>query len=86
MDENPCRNIGRGYYSEIIINDNEAQEQLPGAYKKTKLLWQVRTDNHSPIIPNITCPQKQTVLAPATRWTYFPEEKRIVSYLKYLLQ
>lgn len=79
MEENTCKNIGRGFYSEIIVNEDETEEKLNGAYKKTKLLWQIRTDNHSPIIPNVVCPQKDSVLAPATRWTHFPDEKRIVN-------
>lgn len=70
----------RGYYSEIITNKDEPPEQLPGALKKTKLLWQVRTDKHSPIISKIPGPRKPSFLAPATRWTCYSEDKQIVSF------
>lgn len=80
MDADPCSNMGRGYYSEMIVSEEEEPELIQGAYKRTKLLWQIRTDTHSPIIPTITCTTKPNALAPAKRWTYFPEEKRIVSF------
>lgn len=78
MEEEGIKNEGRGYYSEVIINENEIIDQLPGAFKRTKLLWQIRTENHSPIIQNINISTRHSFLAPATRWTTFPDEKRIV--------
>lgn len=75
------RNNSRGYYSEIITNrDQDSDNQLTGVVRRTKLLWQIRTELHSPVIPNINVCLKPTQLAPATRWTSFPEEKHIVRY------
>lgn len=73
--------ITRGYYSEIITDPKYSEkfkDELPGARKKTKLLWQIRTEKHAPIIRQLVAPQKGAFLAPAERWMTFDEDKHIV--------
>lgn len=72
----------RGYYSEIITDprySEKFQEEFPGARKKTKLLWQIRTEKHAPIIRQMNPPEKGAFLAPAERWMTFEDDKHVVS-------
>lgn len=85
----------RGYYSETITKkssddeeDNEDEESksgLAGAFRRTKLLWQVRTERHAPIIQQLPPTTKPCFLAPAERWMSYADEKCIVSTAKYSL-
>lgn len=76
---NPEPPIRRGYYSEVVTNVNQVQEdELPGAFKRTMLIWQVRTERHCPILISLEPPKKPYFLAPGERWTCFKEEKQIV--------
>lgn len=72
----------RGYYSELTTNlkykDERKAEGLTGACKRTKLLWQVRTERHAPIVQELTKPTRPSFLAPAERWMCYEEEKHIV--------
>ncbi|KAF5270064.1 hypothetical protein FQA39_LY08476 [Lamprigera yunnana] len=70
----------RAYYSEITTDLNYSDpktEGFSGATKQTKLLWQVCTEVHSPIVKNITRSTRPSFLAPAERWMCFEEEKNI---------
>lgn len=72
----------RGYYSELITDpyySDKFKDELPGARKKTKLLWQICTEKHSPIVRQLAAPQKGVFLAPAERWMTFDEDRHIVS-------
>lgn len=74
------RGLRRGYYTELVTDtENMRQEEMPGAMKRTKLIWQVRTQQHAPILINLEPPLKPFFLAPAERWTSYKEEKQIVS-------
>ncbi|KAF5308293.1 hypothetical protein FQR65_LT06286 [Abscondita terminalis] len=70
----------RAYYSEITTDldfKNSKSSGLTGSFKRTKLLWQVRTENHAPIIKKNPEPSRSNFLAPAERWMHFEEEKQI---------
>lgn len=74
--------ISRGYYSELITDDSfyeKFKEELPGARKKTKLLWQIGTEKNAPIIRQMNASVKGAFLAPAERWMTFDADKHIVS-------
>lgn len=72
----------RGYYSELTTNLNYVDlnelQGLGGAYKKSKLLWEVRTERHGPVVEEVTKPTRPSFLAPAERWMCYEEEKQIV--------
>lgn len=71
--------LRRGYYSELLTKVGEIQDDdIPGAFKRTKLIWQVRTERHCPVMSFIEPPKKPYFLAPAERWTCYKEEKQIV--------
>ncbi|KAL3266442.1 hypothetical protein HHI36_010614 [Cryptolaemus montrouzieri] len=76
----------RGYYSELATNlkyKHEVEEDLPpGAPKRTKFIWQVKTEKEAPILPRLVKPIKPLFLAPAERWFTFEEDKQIVSIRK----
>lgn len=77
----------RGYYSEIVTDlkyTEKFKEEFPGARKKTKLLWQIRTEKHAPVIREMDPPQKGAFLAPAERWMTFEEDRHIVSMKEFL--
>ncbi|KAK9870899.1 hypothetical protein WA026_009856 [Henosepilachna vigintioctopunctata] len=71
----------RGYYSELATNlryKEEVEEDLPpGAPKRTKFIWQVKTEKDAPILPRLVKPIKPLFLAPAERWFTFEEDKQI---------
>ncbi|XP_044749962.1 dynein axonemal heavy chain 1-like [Coccinella septempunctata] len=71
----------RGYYSELATNlryKQEVEEDLPpGAPKRTKFIWQVKTEKDAPILPKLVKPIKPLFLAPAERWITFLEDKQI---------
>nr|XP_022908003.1 dynein heavy chain 1, axonemal-like [Onthophagus taurus] len=69
----------RGYYSEAITDLNTTLKGVTqgGAFKKTKLLWQVRTEHHAPIIRSLHPPKKRNFLAPAERWMCYEEERSL---------
>lgn len=51
--------------------------------RRTKLVWQVRTENHAPAVVNIPLIQRPGCLGAAERWISFPEDRSIVSrYMK----
>lgn len=56
---------------------------LPTASKRTKFMWQIRTEHHSPIVKNIKIQETHTCLGAAERWVTFPEDKSIVC--KYII-
>nr|CAI5840362.1 unnamed protein product [Callosobruchus analis] len=70
----------RGYYAEILT-DNEYSDPLKkeytGAHKKTKLIWQIKTEKHTPMVRQMVTPAKKAFLAPAERWMTFDEDKHI---------
>lgn len=83
-------NARRGYYSEVVTDlerqtDDDLYDGLEGAYKRTKLLWKVRTERHTPIISETVKPTRPSFLAPAERWMCYEEEKQIVLYLLQIL-
>lgn len=51
---------------------------LPTASRRTNLIWQIRTEHHSPIVKNIKIQETHTYLGAAGRWVTFPEDKSIV--------
>ncbi|XP_018331814.1 dynein heavy chain 1, axonemal-like [Agrilus planipennis] len=70
----------RGYYSELITDlstKRSGYEGLPGVYKHTTLLWQIRTEKQSPIIALQPVAKPPNFLAPAERWMHYKEEKDI---------
>lgn len=80
----------RGYYSESITKKSSSDEDSegdrykdvnPGACKRTKLLWQVRTERHAPVIQELPITLKPCFLAPAERWMTYSDEKCIVSII-----
>lgn len=56
-------------------------ELHPGAPRRTKLAWQVRTEQHVPSVKNIPYIQRPNTLGAAGRWISFPEDRSIVSCL-----
>ncbi|KAK5644094.1 hypothetical protein RI129_007939 [Pyrocoelia pectoralis] len=80
-DKCKCNNKGvrRGYYSELTtdLSDDKKKDELSGAYKRTKLLWQVRTEQHAPIVKEIPRPTRPSFLAPAERWMCYEKEPHI---------
>lgn len=56
---------------------------LPTASRKTNLVWQIRTEHHSPIVKDIKIKKTHTYLGAAERWMTFPEDKSIVC--KYII-
>ncbi|KAL6436551.1 hypothetical protein ACFW04_004787 [Cataglyphis niger] len=69
----PCR---RGYYSDIITG-TKTIGFLPTASRKTKLMCQIRTEHHTPIVKDIEIREMHTYLGAAERWITFPEDKSI---------
>ncbi|KAI4462801.1 dynein heavy chain 1 axonemal-like protein [Holotrichia oblita] len=69
----------RGYYSEAItdLECNIKSKIQNGTFKRTKLLWQVKTEHHAPIIKELGATEKKNFLAPAERWMCYEEEKSI---------
>ncbi|GJQ83086.1 DNAH1, partial [Trypoxylus dichotomus] len=69
----------RGYYSEAItdLECNIKSKIQNGTFKRTKLLWQVKTEHHAPIIKELEASEKKNFLAPAERWMCYEEEKSI---------
>lgn len=69
----------RGYYSEAItdLECNIKSKVQNGTFKRTKLLWQVKTEHHAPIIKQLGVHENKNFLAPAERWMCYEEEKSI---------
>ncbi|XP_056631499.1 dynein axonemal heavy chain 1-like [Diorhabda sublineata] len=72
----------RGYYAELLTDLSyesriKAITELPGALKNTKLIWQMRTEKHTPIIRSMNPPLRRSFLAPAERWMTFDDDKTI---------
>ncbi|KAM0726282.1 Dynein axonemal heavy chain 1 [Formica fusca] len=75
-EDNSMRPRRRGYYSDIITG-TKTFGFLPTASRKTKLMWQIRTEHHSPIVKDIKIKETHTYLGAAERWITFPEDKSI---------
>lgn len=72
----------RGYYAEVLADLDFAikqKKEYAGAHKRTKFIWQIKTEVHAPILRQFTQPDRKAFLAPAERWMTFDEDKRIVS-------
>lgn len=89
--EEPTPINRRGYYSEILTNDEVSDRSSaeygtlkPGAPTVSPTKWQIYTVKHTPIIRCLNKPETFCALAPAERWMYFEHEKRIVNMLKFL--
>ncbi|XP_074037842.1 dynein axonemal heavy chain 1 isoform X2 [Leptinotarsa decemlineata] len=70
----------RGYYAELLTDSDvnyRNKYDLNGAFRKSKLIWQMKTEKHTPIIRQLTAPCRRAFLAPAERWMTFEEDKRI---------
>lgn len=83
-------NRGRSNSNYITYNHNfvncagtKTIDLLPTASRKTKLMWQIRTEHHSPIVKNIKIQKTHTYLGAAERWITLPEDKSIVR--KYII-
>lgn len=69
----------RGYYSELVTDQEDSEPLQTGPAKQTKILWQVKTEEHAPTVVKIGSPKRRCFLAPAERWMCYEEEKNIVS-------
>lgn len=74
----------RGYYSETITDpDAEVPNKnvSVGGVAKSKIIWQVRTEDECPVLQSMIQPKKQVSLAPAERWLSFADDQRYVNNL-----
>ncbi|XP_043666184.1 dynein axonemal heavy chain 1-like [Vespula pensylvanica] len=73
----------RGYYSEIVTGTlecpvNPALHLLPTVPRRSKLVWQIFTEQHGAVIKNLIPIKSKYFLGAAERWMTFPEDKSIV--------
>ncbi|KAL1506671.1 hypothetical protein ABEB36_005994 [Hypothenemus hampei] len=69
---------GRGYYAELLTTStyiDPLKNVYPGVHRKPNLIWQVKTEKHSPILLDLPPLVKKIVLAPAQRWMAFDTDK-----------
>ncbi|KAK2581762.1 hypothetical protein KPH14_002241 [Odynerus spinipes] len=79
-EQNPPK---RGYYSEIVTGTaerpiNPKLNLIPTVPRRTKLTWEIFTENHSAVVRNLRATKSQHSLGAAERWITFPEDRSIV--------
>ncbi|KAF7409525.1 hypothetical protein HZH68_003906 [Vespula germanica] len=80
----------RGYYSEIVTGTlecpvNPALHLLPTVPRRSKLVWQIFTEQHGAVIKNLIPTKSKYFLGAAERWMTFPEDKSIVNIVFHLM-
>ncbi|KAG7197921.1 hypothetical protein KM043_016158 [Ampulex compressa] len=73
----------RGYYSEIVTGTIQHPvtpklDFLPTAPRRTKLAWQVYTEQHSAVVRDLKLQKTYNFLGEAKRWMTFAEDRSIV--------